>query len=71
VSFQKFIIFLKVSYNILFCWHILCQQCPRSVVFNGGEIAHRGAILCVMGAILWFTRLGANFSFQGSDFCRL
>jgi len=44
---------------------------PESVVFNEGEFAPQGAILYVMGAILWFTRFEGDFSFQGGDFNRL
>ena len=32
---------------------------------------HPGAILCVVGAILWFARFGRRFQFPGGDFCRL
>ena len=41
------------------------------VVFNGGEIVPQGAILCVTGKILWFTRFGGRFQFPGDDFGKL
>jgi len=36
-----------------------------------GRNCPHGAISCVVGAILWFTRFGGRFRFPGGDFCRL
>jgi len=49
----------------------LAESLSSPVVFNVGEIAPHGAISCVVGAILWFTRFGGRFRFPGVDFCRL
>jgi len=40
----------------------------RPAVFNVGEIAPQWAILCFVGAILWFTRFGGRFHFPGERF---
>jgi len=41
------------------------------VAFNSGKIDPKGVILCVMGAILWFSRFRGDFTFERGDFCGL
>jgi len=43
----------------------------KPVVFDVGEIAPQGAISCVVGAILWFTRFGGRFHALWGRFCNL
>jgi len=43
----------------------------RPAVFNVGEIAPQWAILCFVGRFCDLRDLGGDFTFQGSDFCRL
>jgi len=43
----------------------------RAVVFNVGEIASLGTILCVVGAILWFVKFGGRFQFPGGRFLQV
>jgi len=43
----------------------------RAVIFNVGEIAPLRAILCVVGAILWFAKFGGRFQFPGGRFLQV